>query len=509
MAITKPLVTAIYTEGSVGDKVLGEYYKLPPRGEDFNDTYPPDDRIHELLNALDIHKVDYQRFEQGIGSTTSTSYSIAVNDNIIVFTGSANSTFTLPAISGINNGRQYTIINDTAYVLTLDGNGSETIDGDLTQNVDDVLVVITDGTEWFIIGRKRTEEYAYKNVIINGAMVHDQRDSDTTAVQIDSTDTKMYGPDRFFGEYIGTGGGGFTIERELDAPNGFMYSTLITVTTLDSAIAATDAYIFGQIIEASNISRFGFDETWAKIATLSFWVKSPLTGTYCISLMNDDEDRSYVSEFTIDSADTWEFKTVTFTADTGSAWNNVGNGVGLQVAIALAAGSNFHGTNETWEAARDYSTSSQVNFMSSATSRTMNVTGVQLELGSRATQFEYVDYATELHRCKRYFETINPDGEAAYIYCMGQAISTTVVIGHLRYTPKRAAIPTLTYAGSFFLWNAAAASTATTGNPSPFDVSRILTGLTFTATSAAMVAGNASGVTDSGGTSRIFVAAEL
>jgi hypothetical protein len=194
-----------------------------------------------------------------------------------------------------------------------------------------------------------------------------------------------------------------TIARSTDVPNNqTLYSNSIEVTTADPTVDASDYYYFYQPIEGFNI-RDLYDRTF----TLSFWVKSPKTGVHCVSFRAVSNSPIYISEYTVNAADTWEFKTITVAnglpGGTGSwSWDQ---GVGLRVGWVLQAGSTFSaGTINSWySSAFDYATSNQVNVFDTV-GNTFKLANVQLEVGAVDTPFEYRTSGLEFTLCKRYFE---------------------------------------------------------------------------------------------------------
>ena len=161
-----------------------------------------------------------------------------------------------------------------------------------------------------------------------------------------------------------------------------------------------------QYIEDQDICRSGWDYTSSSSKlTLSFWVKSTVAGTYYVAFRNSAGDRNYCASYTVSSADTWEKKTISITMDTSGTWLSSTNGIGMEIRFSFAAGSTYHGTANTWQAGNLFAGSNITNGINS-TSNNIYLTGVKLEKGSTATDFEQRTYADELAMCERYYEKI-------------------------------------------------------------------------------------------------------
>lgn len=240
---------------------------------------------------------------------------------------------------------------------------------------------------------------AFKNRIINGDMVIDQRNAGAV-VTVNAFGSK-FGADRmrFYGQ---TGGAAYTAQQSTDAPDGFRKSTVVTVTTADATIGATEYYHLQHNIEGHNIADAGFGTSWAKQITLSFWVKSSLTGNFGAAFGNNTGTRTYPFTYTINAADTWERKVVSITADTTGTWE-VGNLIGLSLRWSLGMGSNFTGPANAWAGANYVSPIGSVDLVST-NGATWKVTGVQLELGAVATAFESRMFPVEFGLAQRYYE---------------------------------------------------------------------------------------------------------
>ena len=249
----------------------------------------------------------------------------------------------------------------------------------------------------------------FRNRIINGDMRIDQRNAGA-AVTINNP-ADLYTLDRFAA--IGQSGDGvFTVARSTVAPAGFTNSLLATVTTADASIGASQLYDINQFIEGFNVADLGWGAAGAATVTLSFWVRSSVTGTFGGALRNGSFNRSYPFTYSVSAANTWEYKTITVAGDTTGTWGT-GNGIGLAVTWSLGDGSSRLSTAGAWAAGNFAGATGQTNPIST-NGATFYITGVQLEAGSVATPFERRPYGTELALCQRYF--IKYGGTAAYEY---------------------------------------------------------------------------------------------
>jgi hypothetical protein len=276
----------------------------------------------------------------------------------------------------------------------------------------------------------------FRNRIINGDMRIDQRNA---GLSVNSAAGGPFGVDRWRG--YGSGGGVFTLQQSITVPNNrFRNSTILTVTTADTSIASTDFYAFNQDIEGFNTADLAFGTADAETVTLSFWVRSSVTGTYAVALYNNGGTRGYPATYTISSANTWTFISLTIPGDTGGTWVT-NNGVGITVRYDLGTGSNGNGTANTWNTSGTFAasrTSSTVNWISTLNA-TFYITGVQLEAGSVATPFERRDYGRELIMAQRYYYRQTPTGTA--YYGVGFNDSTTVASLFINFPVSLRAAP--------------------------------------------------------------------
>ena len=282
-----------------------------------------------------------------------------------------------------------------------------------------------------------------KNLIINGAMQIDQRNAGSSITPSNAS----YLVDRFRVDL--NQASKFTSQQVSDAPNGFEKSLKITSSSSYS-VGAGDYFVLIQSIEGYNVSHLNFGSSAASTVTLSFWVKSSLSGTFPASLRNNDVNRSQIKEYTVSSANTWEHKTLTFSGDTSGTWLT-NNGIGLQVLWSLGGGSNFENSTDTWIAQPDFTTSGSIDLVAT-NGATWQITGVQLEVGKNATEFEHRSYGEELALCQRYYQRIgkvSSDGNTSRTIMLG-AYNVTRAFGGLPISvAMRTRTPTITYSNLY------------------------------------------------------------
>jgi hypothetical protein len=301
-----------------------------------------------------------------------------------------------------------------------------------------------------------------RNRIINGAMVIDQRNAGA-AVTINTADAS-YPCDRF--QASGTASAGvYTAQQVSDAPTGFTNSVKITTTTASASIGSTADYLFGQKVEGFNFADLQWGTANAKTATLSFWVKSSLTGTFAGVFANSAWNRSYVFNYTISSANTWEQKTITVAGDTTGTWIGATNGIGLRLFFSLGSGSTYLTTANAWTAGLYESTSGAVNVISTLNA-TWQISGVQLEVGTVATPFEREIYSNTLAKCQRYLPAFNAGGSTNQTICTGASYSTTAASFIYPFKVSARVAPTgisSTAASNFSATNSSGSYVAATG----------------------------------------------
>jgi hypothetical protein len=290
--------------------------------------------------------------------------------------------------------------------------------------------------------------YGMKNRIINGAMVIDQRNA---GASVTNTNGVIYSIDRW--AIGGTVTSKFTQQRNaasVTPPVGFTNYLGITSSSAYSVLTA-DYFTISQPIEGLNIADFAWGTAYAATVTLSFWVRSSLTGTFGGSIVNSAGNRSYPFTYTISSANTWEKETITIAGDTSGTWLTT-NGVGLYLVLGLGAGATFSGTAGTWASA-NYQSATGATSVVGTNGATFYITGVQLEKGSTATSFDYRPYGTELALCQRYFERMGGDA-AGDIWCSWYAVAGSNQLGQtVYYKATKRAIPTATKVGTWTVSN--------------------------------------------------------
>ena len=246
-----------------------------------------------------------------------------------------------------------------------------------------------------------TAIHGNRNMVINGAAEVYQRGASATA-------HNSYSVDRW--QLKNTSGATCTHQQVTDSPAPFKNSVKYSA----GGTSCTAAQVAGiaQRMEGTYTLPLGWGTSAAKPCTLSFWVKSSVTGTYAVSTRNNDTDSSFVNTYTINSANTWEYKTVTFSAQTAGTWLNT-TGIGVRLWFDLGSGDNFNAdATGQWRSSANYLTvSNQANVVGTS-GATWFVTGVQLEIGEQATPFEHRSFGDELLRCQRYYEKSHDYGTA-------------------------------------------------------------------------------------------------
>ncbi len=327
--------------------------------------------------------------ENGSAASPSIYFKDSGTDTGVYSPGTDQVAVSTVGVQRVNfNAATEVVFNDTGADVDF------RIEGDTEEN----LFVIDAGTDQVRVKNLNGGPLAgARNRIINGDMRISQRGTSSAAIA-----TGTYLLDRWV--WIQSGAMVCTVSQSTDVPNDtFQNSYRIDVTTADTSIATGDVALVQQRIEGYNTR-----DLIGTIFTLSFWVKSPKTGIHCVSLKNQGTgspvvpDRSYVVEYTVTAANTWEYKTITINGGliTTGTWDWT-NGIGLSIDFTLAAGTTFQTTAGSWQTGNFVATANQVNVMDN-TANDFYITGVQLEPGSVATPFERRSYGQELALCQRY-----------------------------------------------------------------------------------------------------------
>ena len=281
---------------------------------------------------------------------------------------------------------------------------------------------------------------AAKNFIINGKFDVAQRGTSISGIE-------NYTLDRWKIDRQNVDNCAATVIQSTDVPSGqgFMNALRIDITTAESALAADETLQFEHIIESQNLQSLCHGTSNAKPITLSFWVKSNVTGTYCVSIYHYDGNDMINAQYTISSANTWEYKTMTFVGNTDSgAVIADDNTHGLKFNFILAAGSNYTGTTTaTWQtyANAQFAGGQTANIMSS-TDNDWAITGVQLEIGEKATEFEHEPFETSFLKASRYYHRITYDNGSNRAFTGGYNLSTTQAIANHTYPVPMRTRPT-------------------------------------------------------------------
>ena len=268
--------------------------------------------------------------------------------------------------------------------------------------IDGSLGITTPMYNGSITANAVTPSVNMKNRIINGAMVIDQRNAGASVTPTNG----QYLVDRWQG-WVGATASKYTAQQSSTVPAGFVNSLKFTSSSAFTP-ASGDLYGFTQIIEGYNVADLNWGTANAKTVTLSFWVNSSVSGQFGGSFYNDAQTRFYPFSYTITSANTWQQISITIAGDTSGTWLTT-NGRGIIVTFGLATGSTYQGTAGSWGSTQYYNSTGSTNLLGT-NGATFYITGVQLEVGSTATSFDYRPYGTELQLCQRYYAKMDNDG---------------------------------------------------------------------------------------------------
>jgi len=282
-----------------------------------------------------------------------------------------------------------------------------------------------------------------RNIIINGAMQISQRYGTSVYTQVNDG----LSLDRFKGNTYdgGIATGKYTVQQSSTAPDDFSHSLLVT-SLAATADNANNIFDIEQRIEGYNTAHLNYGSSSAKTITLSFYVRSSLTGTFGGALKNNDRNRAYPFSYTINSADTFERKEITITGDTSGTWIGSTNGMGLWVSFGLGVGSSRSGTAGAWGGGDMFSSTGATSVIGTS-GATWYITGVQLEVGSQATPFEHRSFGEELALCQRYYAVVahgasSQDG-TSHPVSMGAMYNSSTLYSNLELPCDMRTTPTL------------------------------------------------------------------
>ena len=281
-----------------------------------------------------------------------------------------------------------------------------------------------------------------RNRVINGNMVTDQRNAGASVTPTNGS----YTLDRWGCYAAGSATGKYTVQQNAGSvtpPTGYKNYLGVTSTSAYS-VAAGDITSIYQIIEGYNVADLGIGSSSPATFTLSFWVRSSLTGTFSGAFKNGSTTRSYPFTYTISAANTWEQKTVTVVGDTTGTWNTT-NGQGLFALFSLGTGTTYSTTAGAWAAGDYYAATGAVSVVGTS-GATFYITGVQLEVGTKATPYEMQIYSDQLAQCQRYYTKLTSSSNFATWGSSVVATSSTIQGASIRLPVTMRSNPTITFA---------------------------------------------------------------
>jgi hypothetical protein len=336
------------------------------------------------------------------------------------------------------------------------------------------------------ISNSQGSPFGFKNRIINGAMVIDQRNAGASI-----TPSGSYLVDRWI--YQNSQTSKVTAQQNQNSvtpPAGFTYYSGFTSSSAYTLLAG-DYFLYRQFIEGYNIADLAWGTANAATVTLSFWVRSSLTGTFGGALNNSAQNRSYPFTYTISVANTFEYKTVTIAGDTTGTWLTT-NGIGITVGFSLGTGSTFSGAAGSWSGNQYFGATGATSVVGT-NGATFYITGVQVEKGTQATSFDYRPYGTELQLCQRYCMAWRATASTQQYFFTGQAYNTSTALYTLPLPVTPRVPPTGLTVSSAADWGTLTSggggttgSAFTINSPSAASLSAQIT-----ITTASLVAGNA------------------
>ena len=341
-----------------------------------------------------------------IGNGTNSATRLAIGANTYVLTSNGTTaSWVAPSGGGsgtVNSGTQYQLGYYASTGTAISGNSNIKTDANSNLNL-----AATGAT------LNSANTFGFKNRIINGAMVISQRNGTSTVTPANND----YTLDRWKCTLSQTGK--YTVAQSLTAPAGFANSLLVTSTSAYT-VGASESFYLTQPIEGFNTYDLAWGTANAKTVTLSFQVQSSLTGTFGGSIWNSAVNRLYPFTYTISSANTWTPISIVVAGDTTGTWVGATNGVGLYLNIELGAGSSVSGTPNAWSTTAYFPTGA--TSVVGTSGATFYITGVQLEVGTQATSFDFRSIGTELNLCQRYYEFGQNSSSGGFVSAAGVSL---------------------------------------------------------------------------------------
>jgi hypothetical protein len=364
------------------------------------------------------------------GTNATTRATISSDGNFFISSATTNTNSSKLVV----NGTISQTVSGIQY-LVVDQSDIGTAPNEIPLNQYLGSMAYQDGSAYYNTGMTT----GFRNRIINGAMVIDQRNAGASFTASGAVDPYVLDRWKVWANGGSGSGASFTVQQSSTAPAGFSKSMLITQT--GSATPTGIHYnLFGQYIEGQNVFDLGWGTSSAKSITLSFWIRSSLTGTFGGAISNEAQIRSYPFTYTINTANTWEQKTIIVPGDTTGTWLTT-NAIGLKCFFDLGTGGTYTGPANAWLAGTYLGAAGTNNWVGTNGS-TLYITGVQLESGNIATPFDVRPYGTELALCQRYFVAYGAPISNQYVHLgigamyTGTATNITVALPvPMRSTP--------------------------------------------------------------------------
>tara|TARA_R100001015_G_C4602044_1_gene156990 strand:- start:142 stop:1236 length:1095 start_codon:yes stop_codon:yes gene_type:complete len=293
-----------------------------------------------------------------------------------------------------------------------------------------------------------------RNIIINGAQTIDQRNNGSA---ITKSGSHQYATDRFICRLVTSSSS--TFQRVADAPSGYYNSMKVTIGTGATPSSGDGGNYFSYIAEGQDTSHFNWGSSNAKTVTLSFWVKCSIAGAFSIMIGNNALDRGYPASYTINSANTWEYKTITVAGDTSGTWPTDNTG-GVRIIWDWGNGSNFKGSANAWASGDLRGGATGGTALCATSGATWQITGCQLEVGSQSTPFEHEPVGVTLSKCQRYYYAhIVADNATQYVGQGDMYTNTQLDLDVVFPVPMRAS-PTLVQTSGTSYWRGYGASSS-------------------------------------------------